>query len=137
MGTIVSTVLQSVLSHSYHFRILFRLKCTASSPTLRVSSLFFTSIKAAPVVAPLSGPTQLAGPNRIRDALRPLYYFIKDQKHAKALHFSWKILAEAISIWGKPINIYKFNAILLQNMHLTKNGMLCRLNHNIQNRIQI
>ena len=30
------------------------------------------------------------------------------------------------------INIYKFNAIPLQNMHLTKNGILCRLQHNIQ-----
>ena len=34
------------------------------------------------------------------------------------------MFAKVISIWGKPINIYKFNAIPLQNMHLTKNGML-------------
>ena len=34
-------------------------------------------------VAPLSGPTRLAVPNRIRDALIPLYHFIKIiyQKH--------------------------------------------------------
>ena len=50
MRTIVSTVLQSVLSFLDYFRLFFRLKCTASSPTLRVSSPFFTSIKAAPMV---------------------------------------------------------------------------------------
>ena len=46
MGTIVSIVLQSVFSQSDCFRLLFKLKCTASSPTLRVRSLFSTSIKA-------------------------------------------------------------------------------------------
>ena len=49
MGTIVSIVLQSILSHSVCFKLLFKLKCTASSPTLRVSSHFFTSIKAVPM----------------------------------------------------------------------------------------
>ena len=49
--------------------------------------------------------------------------------------FGSQIFAEAISIWGKPINIYKLNAILLQNMHLTKNGILCHLQHNIKNGI--
>ena len=49
MGTIVFTVLQSVLSHSDYFRLLLRLKCTASSPTLKVSSPFLKSIKVAPV----------------------------------------------------------------------------------------
>ena len=40
---------------------------------------------------PFFGPTRLAGPNRIRDALIPLYHFIKIiyQKHAELLHFSW------------------------------------------------
>ena len=33
-------------------------------------------------------------------------------------------------MWGEPINIYKFNAIHLQN--ITKNGILWRLQHNIQ-----
>ena len=47
MGTIVSTVLQSVLSHSDYLRILFRLKRIASSPILRVSSPFLISMKAA------------------------------------------------------------------------------------------
>ena len=42
-------VFQYALSHLDYFRLLFRLKCTSSSPTLRVSSHFFTSIKAAPV----------------------------------------------------------------------------------------
>ena len=49
---------------------------------------------------------------RCSDTTKSLY-----QKHA-----------EAISIKGKPLNIYKFNAIPLQNMHLTKNGILCRYN---------
>ena len=44
-----STVLQSVVSHSDYFRLLFKLKCIASSPTLRVSSPFLTSIKVAPM----------------------------------------------------------------------------------------
>ena len=43
----------------------------------------------------------------------------------------------SISIWGKPMNIYKFNVTPLKNMHLTKNGILCSLQLNIQNRIQI
>ena len=79
-------------------------------------------------IAPLFGSTRLAGLNRIRDALLPLYHFNKIiyQKHV-----------EAISILGKPINIYKLNAIILQNMYLTKNVILCRLHHNIQNGIQI
>ena len=47
MGTIVSVVLQSGLSHSDFFKLVLNLKCTASSPTLRVSSQIFTSIKAA------------------------------------------------------------------------------------------
>ena len=49
MVTIVSTILQSVLSHPDYFSLLFRLKCTASSPTLRVSSPFLKSINEAPV----------------------------------------------------------------------------------------
>ena len=49
MGTIISTILQSVLSHSDCFKLFFRLKCISYSPTLRVSSPFFTSIKATPV----------------------------------------------------------------------------------------
>ena len=42
-------------------------------------------------VAPLFGSTRLTGPNRIQDALIPLYHFIKIiyQKHVEALHFSW------------------------------------------------
>ena len=47
MGTIVSTILQSIFSQSDYFRLLFKLKCTASSPTLRVCFPFLTSIKAA------------------------------------------------------------------------------------------
>ena len=49
MGTIVSIVFQYVLSNSYCFKLVFKLKCTASSPTLRVSSPFFTSMKATPI----------------------------------------------------------------------------------------
>ena len=42
-------------------------------------------------IAPLFGPTRLTGPNRVWDALIPLYHFIKIiyQKHMEALHFSW------------------------------------------------
>ena len=47
MGTVVSVVLQSGISHSDFLKLVFNFKCTASSPTLRVSSPFFTSIKAA------------------------------------------------------------------------------------------
>ena len=49
METIVSTILQFVFSQSNCFRLLIKLKCTASSPTMRVSSPFLTSIKAAPM----------------------------------------------------------------------------------------
>ena len=49
MGTIVSTVLQSGISHLDYFKLVFNLKCIASSPTLRVSSPFFTSIKVASI----------------------------------------------------------------------------------------
>ena len=58
-------------------------------------------------MAPFSYPTCLAGPNQIRDAWLPLYYFIKNMRK----RFHSQIFAEAISIWGKPINIYEFNAI--------------------------
>ena len=49
MGNIVSIVLQYGLSNSDCFKLVFNLKCIASSPTLRVSSPIFTSIKVAPV----------------------------------------------------------------------------------------
>ena len=43
------------------------------------------------LVAPLFGLTRLEGPNRFRDAVIPLYHFIKIiyQKHTEVLHFSW------------------------------------------------
>ena len=50
--------------------------------------------------------------------------------------FRFQLFAEAISFWGEPINSYKFNAIPLQNRHLTKDGILCRLQQNIQNRVR-
>ena len=53
----------------------------------------------------------------------------------KCFHF--QLFAEAISFWGEPINSYKFNEISLQNMHLTKDGILCRLKQNIQNRVRL
>ena len=49
IGIFVSTNSQSALLSSGYFRLSLRLKCTASSPTLRFSSPFFTSINVAPV----------------------------------------------------------------------------------------
>ena len=45
----MSPVLQFRLSNSYYFKLVFNLKCIGSSPTLRVSFPFFTSIKTAPM----------------------------------------------------------------------------------------
>ena len=49
IGIFVSTNSQSALLSSDYSRLSLRLKCTTSSPTLRVSSYFFASINAAPV----------------------------------------------------------------------------------------
>ena len=114
-------------------------------------------------VAPLFGPARLTGPNRIQDALIPLKCSnpraspnpvgesepkpedARSKPLIKSIYqihfinisvFVLKSLRERFQV-GQVYKHYKLNAIPLQNMHLTKNGILCRLQHDIQNHIQI